>query len=230
MKLYVCCHLSKEYLFLTSRTINSSSLVKLPALVSINKHSFRKAVLLKGLALNKKLTFQRLTFMPNQECNHLTFKSFSIHVFSLHFYAKGVHVVRLPASRREQFKDLFSLCLVLPVFILSAPSFSVIGVYHNCIGSRPLAEWDFEVGQKLKRMSTTYTKRVYILMPAAVVPVLYFTHKLGGSMVACGEHELVVFKYVNSYILSKMRDGFLWCSVPEDEKNLKSQKLNHVLI
>lgn len=122
MKLYVCCHLSKDYLFLTLRTINSSSLVKLPALVSINKHSFQKAVLLKGLALNKKLTFQRLTFMPNQKCNHLTFKSFSIHVFCLRFYAKEVHFVRLPASRREQFK--FS------VFILSAHSFSGFGDQH----------------------------------------------------------------------------------------------------
>lgn len=139
MKLYVCCHLSKDYLFLTLRTINSS-LVKLPALVSINKHSFQKAVLLKGLALNKKLTFQRLTFMPNQECNHLTFKSFSIHVFRLHFYAK---VVRFEAtSKPKMIKDLFSLCLVLPIFILSAPSFSGSSDqhYHNCIGSRLLAE------------------------------------------------------------------------------------------
>lgn len=47
-------------------------------------------------------------------------------------------------------------------------------------------------------------------------------HRLDGATVACSEHELVVFKYVeHSYILSKMRDGFLWCSVPEDDKNLK---------
>lgn len=130
MKLYVCCHLSKDYLFLALRTINSSSLVTLLALVSINKHSFQKAVLLKGLALNKTLTFQRLTFMPNQECNHLTFKSFSIHVFCLHFCAKVVHFMRLPSSRRERFKDVFSLCLVLPVFTLSAPSFSGFSDQH----------------------------------------------------------------------------------------------------
>lgn len=114
-------------LFLTWRTINSSSLVKLPALVSINKHSFQKAVLLKGLALNKKLAFHRLTFVPNQECSYLTFKSFSIHVSALHFYIKVVHFVRLPASRREQFKHLFSRCLVLPEFMLSAPSFPGLG-------------------------------------------------------------------------------------------------------
>lgn len=128
MKLCMCCHLSKYYLFLTLRTINSSSLVKLPALVSITKHSFQKAVLLKGLALNKRLTFQRLTFMPNQECNRLTFKSLSIHVFCLHFHAKAVRFVRLPASRREQFEDLFSL-LVLPQFIQSE-SFSGFSDQH----------------------------------------------------------------------------------------------------
>lgn len=33
-----------------------------------------------------------------------------------------------------------------------------------------------------------YTKRMYILFgPAAVVPLLYFTHRLDGSTVACGE-------------------------------------------
>ena len=67
-----------------------------------------------------------------------------------------------------------------------------------------------------------YTKRIYILTLAAVVPLSYFKHRLDGSTVACGEHELVVFKYVEfSYIPSKMRGGFLQCSVPEDEKNLK---------
>lgn len=72
-----------------------------------------------------------------------------------------------------------------------------------------------------------YTKRIYILTPAAVVPLPYLTHRLDGSTVACGERELVVCKYVElSYILSRMRDGFLGCSVPEDEKNLKQQKLN----
>lgn len=107
--------------------INSSSLVKLPALVSISKHSLPKAGLLKGLALYKKLTFQRLTFLPNQEYNHLTFKSFSIHVF-WHFYFKVVHFVRLPASRRGQFKDWVSLYVVLPVF-MSAP-FSYFSDQH----------------------------------------------------------------------------------------------------
>lgn len=81
VKLYLCCHLSKDYLLFTLSVINSSSLVKLPALVSINKHPLPKAGHLKGLALYKKLTFQRLTFMPNQEYNHLTFKSSSIHIF-----------------------------------------------------------------------------------------------------------------------------------------------------
>lgn len=67
-----------------------------------------------------------------------------------------------------------------------------------------------------------YTKRIYILTPAAVVPLLYFTCRLHDSTVACGECKLVAFKYDElSYILSKMRDGFLRCSVPEDEKNLK---------
>lgn len=138
----MCCHLSKDYLFLTLRTINGSSLIKLPALLLINKHSFQEVMLLKGLLLNKKLTFQRLTFMPNQECNHLTFKSFSIHVFCLHFYAKEVHFVRLRMSRTEQFQDLLSLCFILPVFIVSAPFFfflvSVMRICHNF--SRPVAE------------------------------------------------------------------------------------------
>lgn len=142
MKLCVCCHLSKDYLFLTLRTINSSSLVKLPALVSINKHSFRKAVLLKGLALNKKLTFQRLTFMPNQECNHLTFKSFSIHVFCLHFYSKVVHFLRLPASRRECFSHF--VCFHPYLYLLFLVS--LISIYHNCVVSRPFTERDFRSG------------------------------------------------------------------------------------
>lgn len=127
MKLYLWCHLSKDYLFCTLSVINSNSLVKLPALVSINKHSLPKAGLLKGLALYKKLTFQRLTFLPNQEYNHLTFKSFSIHVF-WHFYSKVVHFVRLAASRRGQFKDWLSLYVVLPVF-MSAP-FSYFSDQH----------------------------------------------------------------------------------------------------
>lgn len=78
------------------------------------------------------------------------------------------------------------------------------------------------MGQKPKRMYSLYTERTYSLTPAAVVPLLYFTHGLGGSTVACGERELVVFKYVElPSVLSKMRDGFLRRSVPEEEKNLK---------
>lgn len=137
----MCCHLSKDYLFLTLRTINGSSLIKLPALLLINKHSFQEVMLLKGLVLNKKLTFQRLTFMPNQECNHLTFKSFSIHVFCLHFYAKEVHFVRLPMNRIEQLQDLLSLCFILPVFIVSAPFFFLVSVMRVCHNfNRPVAE------------------------------------------------------------------------------------------
>lgn len=123
MKLYMCCHYSKDYLFLTSRTINGSSLVKLPASLLINKHSFQKVMPLKGLVLNKKLAFQRLIFMPNQKCNHLKFKSFSIPVFCLLFCAKVVRFARLPASR-------ILLCLLLPTFILSSPSFSGFSHQH----------------------------------------------------------------------------------------------------
>lgn len=130
MKLYMCCHYSKDYLFLTSRTINGSSLVKLPASLLINKHSFQKVMPLKGLVLNKKLAFQRLIFMPNQKRNHLKFKSFSIPVFCLLFCAKVIRFVRLPASRIEQYKDPFSLCLLLPTFILSSPSFSGFSHQH----------------------------------------------------------------------------------------------------
>lgn len=145
----MCCHLSKDYLFLTLRTINGSSLIKLPALLLINKHSFQEVMLLKGLLLNKKLTFQRLTFMPNQECNHLTFKSFSIHVFCLHFYAKEVHFVRLPMSRMEQFQDLLSLCFILPVFIVSAPFFfSWFQWWEFATILADQLQKDFEVRQK----------------------------------------------------------------------------------
>lgn len=198
----------KRYLFLTLRTINSSSLVKLPALISINKQSFQKVVLLKGLALNKKLTFQRLIFMPNQECNHLRFKSFSIHVFCLHFYSKIVHFVRLPASRREHFKDLLSLFVWFHLYLCCHHLLflvSVISIYLNCIGSRPLAEWDLEVGQKPKKdVYDVYRKDVYphashILTLAAVVPSSYFMHRLDGLAVSCGERELLVFM-LNSLI------------------------------
>lgn len=157
MKLYTCCHLSKDYLFLTLRTINGSSLIKLPALLLINKHSFQEVMLLKGLVLNKKLTFQRLTFMPNQECNHLTFKSFSIHVICLHFYAKEAHFVRLPISRIEQFQDLFSLCLVLPIFILSVPFFFLPGFSDQNFATilTDQLQKDFGVRQKPKRTDMT---------------------------------------------------------------------------
>lgn len=170
VKLYLCCHLSKDYLLFTLSVINSSSLVKLPALVSINKYPLPKAGHLKGLALYKKLTFQRLTFMPNQEYNHLTFKSFRIHVF-WHFYSKVVHFVRLPASRIEQFKDWLSvylslLCSYCQLLFL----ISVISIGSGC---RLLAEGDFEAGQQPERMDMVNTKRIYSLTPA------------------CGEHELV---------------------------------------
>lgn len=172
MKLYSCCHLSKDYLFFTLSVINSSSLVKLPALESINKHSLPKAVCLKGLALYKKLTFQRLTFMPNQEYNCLTFKSLSIHVF-WHFYSKVVHFRRLPASR-ERFKDCFSLCWFCCIDTVSSFSlFQWSALVQVCIGCRLLAEGDFEAGQHLERMDMVNTKRIYSFTPA------------------CAEHELV---------------------------------------
>lgn len=58
----MCCHYSKDYLFLTSRTINGSSLVKLPASLLINKHSFQKVMPLKGLVLNKKTGISKIDF------------------------------------------------------------------------------------------------------------------------------------------------------------------------
>lgn len=67
-----------------------------------------------------------------------------------------------------------------------------------------------------------YTKRMYIPAPAAVVPSLYFTHGLGGSTGACGERQLVMLKCVEpSYVLSRMGVGFLRCSVPDGERNVK---------
>lgn len=160
-------------MFFTLSVINSSSLVKLPALISINTHSLPKAGHLKGLALYKKLTFQRLTFMPNQEYNHLAFKSFSIHVF-WHFYSKVVHFMRLPARRREQFKDWLSLYLVL-LYLYCQLIFliSVISIGSGLYRLQTTCRKRFWSRQQPERMDMVNKKRIYSLTPA------------------CEEHELV---------------------------------------
>lgn len=125
--------------------------------------------------------------MPNQECNHLTFKSFSICVFCLHFCFEVVRFIRLPASRREQFSHFLCfhpyLCLLFLV--------SLISICHNYIVSRPFTEWDFQSGAETKE--DAYNVYYNNTQPHASCScsLLYFMYRLDGSTVAYGEHALV---------------------------------------
>jgi len=144
--------------------------------------------------------------MPNQECNHLTFKSVKIHVFCLHFCAEVVHFVRLQQAEENSLRTcshfaLFYLYLYCQHLLLLV---SVISIYHNRIGSRPLGRVRFWSGAETKEdVYSAYRKDVY---PHASCSCSFAVHRHDDSAVLAKSLSLLCLSMLNSLIVGARRE------------------------